>query len=121
MSKLTDERIDDLLSEWLYVAPGRTYEEHRPFARAIEAAATAPLLQRIAELKCQLEEARKDAERYRWLFLPHTEESLSVAEQTQTMPKPSEQDAVIAHISAWYTPKSKADSIIDAAMQKGQS
>ena len=37
------------------------------FAEQIESAATAPLLARIAELEQQLEEARKDAERYRWL------------------------------------------------------
>lgn len=47
---LTDQEIDNFCSEWLYVAPGRTYEEHRPFARAIESAATAPLLARIAAL-----------------------------------------------------------------------
>lgn len=64
---LTDQEIDNLCSEWLYVAPGRTYEEHRPFARAIESAATAPLLARIAELERELEEASKDAERYRHL------------------------------------------------------
>lgn len=85
---LSDNQIDDLCCEWLYVAPGRTYEEHRPFARAIESAATAPLLARIAELEAaneafgkrqewwnarmleleqQLEEARKDAERYRFI------------------------------------------------------
>lgn len=32
-----------------------------PFARAIESAATAPLLERIAELERQLEQAREDA------------------------------------------------------------
>jgi hypothetical protein len=37
------------------------------FARAIESAATAPLLERIAELERELEALRKDAERYRWL------------------------------------------------------
>lgn len=58
---LSDQEIDNLCSEWLYVAPNRTYEEHRPFARAIESAATAPLLARIAELERELEEARKDA------------------------------------------------------------
>ncbi len=34
---------------------------------AIESAATAPLLERIAELERELEAVRKDAERYRWL------------------------------------------------------
>lgn len=59
---LTDQEIDNLCSEWLYVAPGRTYEEHRPFARAIESAATAPLLDEIARLTRELEEARRKAQ-----------------------------------------------------------
>lgn len=79
---LSDNQIDDLCCEWLYVAPGRTYEEHRPFARAIESAACAERDARIAELERlmsedhshaldlaaeiermtkRLEEARKDA------------------------------------------------------------
>lgn len=60
---LSDNQIDDLCCEWLYVAPGRTYEEHRPFARAIESAACAERDARITELEQQLAEARKDAER----------------------------------------------------------
>lgn len=63
---LTDELIDDLLSEWLYIAAGRTYEEHRPFARAIESAATAPLLEQIKLLESnlfQMQEAAKDLAR----------------------------------------------------------
>lgn len=48
---LSDNQIDDLCCEWLYVAPGRTYEEHRPFARAIESAACAERDARIAELE----------------------------------------------------------------------
>lgn len=71
----------------------------------------------LLRLNADIEALRKDAERYRWLFLPHTEESLSAAEQTQTIPSPTKQDDVIAHFSAWYTPKSKADSIIDEAMK----
>jgi hypothetical protein len=45
-------------------------------ARAIESAATAPLLARIAELEAQLVEARKDAERYRWLRAQHWNDNL---------------------------------------------
>jgi hypothetical protein len=80
---LTDEQIKELCCEWVYVAPGREFQEYVPFGRAIEAAATAPLLERInyllsdrnlekkmrkdaderiAELERQLEQARWDAE-----------------------------------------------------------
>jgi hypothetical protein len=44
--------------------------------RAIESAATAPLLERIAELERELEALRKDADRYRWLkeyYSPQTD------------------------------------------------
>ena len=58
MSKLTDEHIAEIFS----VRRGAVIESHLlGCARAIESAATEPLLQRIAELERQLEEARKDA------------------------------------------------------------
>ena len=44
---------------------GYTEDDMKFYARAIESAATAPLLARIAELTRELEKARKDAERYR--------------------------------------------------------
>lgn len=93
MSKLTDEQIRKLQAIENLDILNCQYEPYK-FARAIESAATEPLLQRIAELEkeCsewkndainglnaaylrgrvkelerQLEEARKDAERYRWL------------------------------------------------------
>lgn len=59
---LTDQEIDNLCSEWLYVAPGRTYEEHRPFARAIESATTAPLLARIEEQDALIATLRLEAQ-----------------------------------------------------------
>jgi len=46
---LTDERLDEL---WL--SPMSFDWEHREYARAIEAEATAPLLARIAELEKEL-------------------------------------------------------------------
>lgn len=73
--------------------------------RAIEAAATEPLLQRIAELERQLEEARKDAGRLDWLVL-NPVETLDLFGR------------VTGDFSNW--PKwIRTD--IDAAMQKGQS
>ena len=59
MSKLTDEEIAKIASTPCAVVGSYVHT----FARAIEAAATEPLLQRIAELERQLEEAKKDAER----------------------------------------------------------
>lgn len=59
---LSDEEIDVAHVKFAWVNLNCT--EHRDaFARAIESAATAPLLARIAELERELEEARKDAER----------------------------------------------------------
>lgn len=46
------DTVENLRVRWLYA---------KDFARAIESAATAPLLARIAELTRELEEARKDA------------------------------------------------------------
>lgn len=72
---LTNEQITeqwdarcDKLSGWDY--GGTEVMLEAPFeeaARAIEAAACAERDQRIAEIERQLEEARKDAERYRWI------------------------------------------------------
>ena len=66
MSKLTDKQISafakqarDANSPIANFVELDIYE----FARAIESAATEPLLQRITDLERQLEEARKDAER----------------------------------------------------------
>lgn len=63
MSKLTDEQITGIWIEY----EGRELSWRRLLARAIESAATEPLLQRIAELERQLheqavslEEASKD-------------------------------------------------------------
>ena len=54
MSKLTDEQITGIWIEY----EGRELSWRRLLARAIESAATEPLLQRIAELERQLEETR---------------------------------------------------------------
>ena len=62
---LSDEQID---KQWRGVDYTIPYQQFRiDVARAIESAATAPLLTQIAALEVQLAEARKDAERYRWL------------------------------------------------------
>ena len=59
---LTDEQIVEL---WRSVKDtGRDMQDAIAFARAIESAATAPLLERIADLERELEAVRKDAERY---------------------------------------------------------
>lgn len=55
---LTDEQIRQIC-----VNECGGYEQ----ARAVESAATAPLLERIAELERELEAVRKDAERYRFI------------------------------------------------------
>ena len=57
MSKLTDEQITGIWIEY----EGRELSWRRLLARAIESAATEPLLQGIAELERQLEEARNQA------------------------------------------------------------
>ena len=65
---LTDEQIFDLAEPFGAFEYGDAQgDKRRGFARAIESAATAPLLAQIAALDVQLAEARKDAERYRWL------------------------------------------------------
>lgn len=85
---LTDEQIEAIYKQETGALIDDSPWALVDFSRAIEAAATEPLLQRIAELEemnaqlreqntevdktCaelerQLEEARKDAERYRWL------------------------------------------------------
>jgi len=56
---LTDEQIK---SAWDASYPA--LPRFHSFARAIESAATAPLLERIAELERELEALRKDAERW---------------------------------------------------------
>lgn len=77
------------------------------FACAIEAAATEPLLQRIAELERQLEEARKDAERYRWLREYYSPECSG---------------RYMTDIDrGWYGDGIDLDAAIDADMQKDQS
>lgn len=56
MSKLTDEQIEDLYFDEFSIS------KLKEFARAIEAAATEPLLQRIAELEDSLSAWRRNAE-----------------------------------------------------------
>ena len=66
---LTDEQIFDAISPF-YVERGiarAALEMSGDEYRAIESAATAPLLEQIAQLEQQLAEARKDADRYQWL------------------------------------------------------
>ena len=61
---LTDEQIDGFehMAYVKTVKRGKSRHEHsRVLARAIESAATAPLLERIAELERELEAVRKDA------------------------------------------------------------
>lgn len=65
MSKLTDEQIKDCLDAADQMYCPRDGDKEIFKARAIEAAATEPLLQRIAELERELEAVRKDAERWR--------------------------------------------------------
>jgi hypothetical protein len=60
---LTDEQIAKIFQStecWEHVGQ-RIEFRHKPFARAIESAATAPLMERIAELERELEAVRKDA------------------------------------------------------------
>jgi len=64
---LTDEQIEQCqehLSAWRSVTCRPMASHVVEFARAIESAATAPLLERIKELERELEALRKDAERY---------------------------------------------------------
>ena len=138
MSKLTDEQIQTIFKDLLGYFMAPTVDDKR-FARAIEAAATAPLMERIAELERQLEEARKqmeaqknewlsweakrkalekDAERYRWIRKQHWSENLLgvvVRPKDQTklgsmLPSMELLDDTIDHMSSE-----------GAAMQKGQS
>lgn len=63
---LSDEQID---KQWRGVDYTIPYQQFRiDVARAIESAATAPLLTQIAALEVQLAEARKDAERLDWMI-----------------------------------------------------
>ena len=59
---LTDEQIQKAGERFFWSFD----EDAALFARAIEAAACAERDARIVEFERQLEEARKDAERYRW-------------------------------------------------------
>ena len=138
MSKLTDEQIDSLFSEWLYIAPGRTYEEHRPVARAIESAATEPLLQRIAELEQRNRDLYEDVQRFKKHALNEKAARLELERQLEEARKDAEryQSIVSACESdgfGYWLPeiclkegpvppsKDECDSTIDAALQKGQS
>jgi hypothetical protein len=60
---LTDERVDTLIPsayvDGVYLGYGKG--DLRKFARAIESAATAPLLEKIAELEQQLETIKKNS------------------------------------------------------------
>ena len=58
MSKLTDEQIEAIYKQETGALIDDSPWALVDFSRAIEAAATEPLLQRIAELERQLEEAR---------------------------------------------------------------
>ena len=66
---LSDERIEEILELARQVEQDGTLalDAIDTQLRAIEYTATAPLLAQIAALEVQLAEARKDAERYRWL------------------------------------------------------
>ena len=65
MSKLTDEQMRDVLKITNHMVRNSMYGAFWPeleqACRAIEAAATEPMLQRIAELERQLEESRNQA------------------------------------------------------------
>lgn len=128
MSKLTDERIDDLLSEWLYVAPGRTYEEHRPFARAIEAVVTEPLLQRIAELEQRNSDLHEDVQRFKEHALNEKSARLELERQLEGARRDAELYRQLRNGSNWPAvfashdaPEPLRGEELDAAMQKGQS
>jgi hypothetical protein len=77
---LTDEQIESIrpaFEEWFKSnyhtrlsrnMPDRSYNDPHAYSMFIAwLAATAPLLERVAELERELEALRKDAERYRWL------------------------------------------------------
>jgi hypothetical protein len=64
---LTDEQISKCAEPIYGYSLDPEDTQDRQFARAIESAATAPLLERIADLERQLEQVNKDSERYRWL------------------------------------------------------
>ena len=59
-----------------------------------------------------------DAERYRWLFSAHTDESLAEAAKTGEQPEVTPQDIAMGQLSAWYYTKQQADEIIDKSRSK---
>jgi len=64
---LTDEQIYAVACKHFTTGNNLTEYQVVSHGRAIESAATDPLLERIAGLERQLEQAQKDAERYQWL------------------------------------------------------
>ena len=129
---LSDEQKAQLILEC------RTYLDFVMIER-IEAAATEPLLQRIAELERQLLEARKqmEAQKDEWLSWEAKRKALEKdAERwrewekgnglTVVIPTPTEENlnrkvTVIYSPNPYQTYKNALRSAIDAAIQKGQS
>ena len=64
---LSEEKLTELFRYSFSLIDSRMTPNQQAFCRAIESAATTPLLAEIERLTRELEEARKDAERYRWL------------------------------------------------------
>ena len=64
MSKLPDEEIQTIFKDLLGYFMAPTVDDKR-FARAIETAATEPLLQRIAELEQRNSDLYEDVQRFR--------------------------------------------------------
>lgn len=116
---LAPAHIDELLererSQWSSRTGPPTYAFAASFARAIESAACAKRDARIAELERQLEDARKDAERYRWLR----------SDDIEVLPGEREIYVVMARLPFTDSPdetltEAALDAAIDNAMQKGQ-
>lgn len=127
MSKLTDECLyemwDDKYRSWI---GGEQFES---IARAIEAAATGPLLQRIEELEQRNSDLHEDVQRFKQHALNEKAARLELERQLEETRAVLKATGLLLH-HFWcdvqmneysFEKLNKGMEAIDAAMQKGQS
>jgi hypothetical protein len=89
---LTDEQQDKIFRQSFNLIDTRLLPEQRVFCRAIESAATAPLLERIKELERQLEQASPSPDpedrRHLWNGSPWPNYVVTLEENTTDEPRP---------------------------------
>lgn len=122
MSKLTDEQLTEIFRYSFSLIDSRMTPNQQAFCRAIEAAATEPLLQRIAELEQRNRDLYEDVQRFRKHALNEKAARLELERQL---------DEALKDAEPVRRMKQRADELIAAFenapdgkaldMQKGQS